>query len=142
MPRERLPVPGPVQQERSTQREQAVARVLVVDDAMFIRHVLRDLLTQHGHEVVGEAANGVEAVDRYRELLPDVTTLDITMPEKDGITALREILDGHPDAKVIMCSAITDKPTVLRALQAGAVDYIIKPVKPERVLDAVQKVLA
>lgn len=141
MPRERLHLLRAVQQERSTEREQSVARVLVVDDAMFIRHVIRDLLTQHGHEVVGEAANGVEAVDRYRELLPDVTTLDITMPEKDGITALREILVDHPDAKVIMCSALKDRPTVLRALQAGAADYIVKPVKPERVLEAVQKVL-
>ncbi len=118
-----------------------MARVLVVDDAMFIRHIIGDLLKQHGHEVVGEASNGVEAVEQYRELKPDVTTLDITMPEKDGIAALREILTEDPGAKVIMCSALKEKPKVLEALQAGARDYILKPVKPERVLEAVEKVL-
>ena len=117
------------------------ARVLVVDDAMFIRHIIGDLLKQHGHEVVGEASNGVEAVERYRALKPDVTTLDITMPEMDGITALKEILGEDPSAKVIMCSALKEKPKVLEALQAGARDYILKPVKPERVLEAVEKVL-
>ncbi|MCW2920235.1 MAG: response regulator receiver protein [Thermoleophilia bacterium] len=118
-----------------------MARVLVVDDAMFIRHIISDLLTQHGHEVVGEACNGIEAVERFCELRPDVTTLDIVMPEKDGIAALREIMSEDPDAKVIMCSALKEKPMVLAALQAGACDYIIKPVKPERILEAVAKVL-
>jgi len=121
--------------------EQKMARVLVVDDAMFIRHIISDLLTRHGHEVVGEAANGKEAVERYRELRPDITTLDITMPEMDGITALREILAEDPTAKVIMCSALKEKPKVIEALQAGARDFILKPVKPERVLEAVDKVL-
>jgi two-component system chemotaxis response regulator CheY len=118
-----------------------MARILVVDDAMFIRHIIGDLLTQHGHEVVGEASNGIEAVAQYRELRPDVTTLDITMPELDGISALREILAEDPAAKVIMCSALKEKPKVLEALQAGARDYILKPVKPERVLEAVEKAL-
>jgi two-component system chemotaxis response regulator CheY len=118
-----------------------MARILVVDDAMFIRHIIGDLLTQHGHEVVGEASNGIEAVAQYRELRPDVTTLDITMPELDGISALREILAEDPAAKVIMCSALKEKPKVLEALQAGARDYILKPVKPERVLEAVENAL-
>ena len=118
-----------------------MARVLVVDDAMFIRHIIGDLLTQHGHEVVGEAANGAEAVEQFRELRPDITTLDIVMPGKDGITALREIISEDPEAKVIMCSALREKPKVLEALQAGACDYIVKPVRPERVLEAVAKVL-
>ena len=118
-----------------------MARVLVVDDAMFIRHILSDLLTQHGHEVVGEASNGVEAVQLYRELRPDLMTLDIVMPEMDGIAALREIIAEDPSAKVVMCSALKEKPKVLEALQAGACDYIVKPVKPERVLEAVAKVL-
>lgn len=118
-----------------------MARVLVVDDAMFIRHLISDLLTQHGHEVVGEATNGDEAVRRYRELKPDVTTLDIVMPVKDGIAALREILSDDPEARVIMCSALKEKPDVLAAIQAGARDYIIKPVRPERVLAAVDNVL-
>jgi two-component system chemotaxis response regulator CheY len=91
--------------------------------------------------VVGEASNGIEAVAQYRELRPDVTTLDITMPELDGISALREILAEDPAAKVIMCSALKEKPKVLEALQAGARDYILKPVKPERVLEAVEKAL-
>lgn len=121
--------------------EDRMARVLVVDDAMFIRHIISDLLTRHGHEVVGEAANGKEAVERYRELRPDITTLDITMPEMDGITALREILAEDPSAKVIMCSALKEKPKVIEALQAGARDFILKPVKPDRVLEAVDKVL-
>jgi two-component system chemotaxis response regulator CheY len=119
-----------------------MARVLVVDDAMFIRHIISDLLSRHGHEVVGEAQNGVEAVAKYAELKPDITTLDITMPEMDGISALREILAGDPTAKVIMCSALKEKPKVIEALQAGARDFILKPVKPERVLEAIDKVLA
>lgn len=116
-----------------------MARVLVVDDAMFIRKIISDVLELYGHEVVGEAANGVEAVARHRELRPDITTLDITMPEMDGITALREIMKTDPDARVIMCSALKDKPKVIEALQAGAKDFILKPVKPERVIAAVAK---
>ena len=116
-----------------------MVRVLIVDDAVFIRHLLNDLLVQHGYEVVGEASNGAEAVERFRELRPDVTVLDVAMPEKDGITALREILDDDPSASVIMCSAVKEKSTVVEALQAGARDYVLKPVKPERLLEAIEK---
>lgn len=122
-------------------RARKMARVLVVDDAMFIRHIISDLLNRHGHEVVGEASNGREAVERYRQLRPDITTLDITMPEMDGITALREILAEDPSARVIMCSALKEKSKVIEALQAGARDFILKPVKADRVLEAVDKVL-
>ena len=119
-----------------------MARVLVVDDAMFIRHIIGDLLKQHGHEVVGEAANGQEAVDRYRELKPDVTTLDITMPEKDGLTALKELIAIDPGAKVVMCSALSQESKVLEAVKAGAKDFISKPFQAQRVLSAIEKVVA
>ena len=116
-----------------------MARVLVVDDAAFMRKVLTDTLSKGGHEVVGEAANGMEAVDRFRELRPELTTLDITMPEKDGLTALREILSFDPSAKIVMCSALGQESKVLEAIRAGAKDFVVKPFQPERVLDAVSK---
>lgn len=118
-----------------------MATVLVVDDAAFMRKVVTDALTSGGHEVIGEAANGQEAVDRYRELEPELVTLDITMPEKDGLAALREILDSDPAANVVMCSALGQESKVLEAVKAGAKDFIVKPFKPERVLDAVSKAL-
>jgi two-component system chemotaxis response regulator CheY len=116
-----------------------MARVLVVDDAAFMRKVLTDTLSRGGHEVVGEAATGMEAVDRFRELRPELTTLDITMPEKDGLTALREILSFDPSAKIVMCSALGQESKVLEAIRAGAKDFVVKPFQPERVLDAVSK---
>ena len=118
-----------------------MARVLVVDDAAFMRKVLTDALTAGGHEVVGEAANGLEAVARFREVHPDVMTLDITMPEKDGIEALREILAADPSAKVIMCSALGQESKVLESIKIGAKDFVVKPFQPERVLAAVSKAL-
>jgi len=119
-----------------------MARILVVDDAAFMRKVLTDALTTGGHEVIGEAANGNEAVARYQEFHPDLTTLDITMPEADGLHALREILAADPAAKVIMCSALGAEDKVLEAIRLGAKDFIVKPFQAERVLDAVSKVLA
>lgn len=119
-----------------------MARVLVVDDAAFMRKLVSDALTQGGHEVVGEASNGVEAVERFKELAPEVTTLDITMPEKDGLTALTEILALDPSARVIMCSALGQESKVLEAIKAGAKDFVVKPFQPERVLDAVAKATA
>jgi two-component system, chemotaxis family, chemotaxis protein CheY len=116
-----------------------MARVLVVDDAAFMRKVLTDTLSKGGHEVVGEASNGLEAVDRFRELRPELTTLDITMPEKDGLTALREILSFDPSARVVMCSALGQESKVLEAIRAGAKDFVVKPFQPERVLDAISK---
>jgi two-component system chemotaxis response regulator CheY len=116
-----------------------MARVLVVDDAAFMRKLVSDALTQGGHEVVGEASNGVEAVERFKELAPEVTTLDITMPEKDGLTALTEILALDPSARVIMCSALGQESKVLEAIKAGAKDFVVKPFEPQRVLDAVAK---
>jgi two-component system chemotaxis response regulator CheY len=118
-----------------------MARVLIVDDAQFMRMMLINILTQNGHEVVGEAANGKEGIAKYGELKPDIVTLDITMPEMDGVTALKEIkaLDGS--AKVIMCSAMGQQAMVLDAIKAGAIDFVVKPFQPERVMEALNKAL-
>ena len=118
-----------------------MARVLVVDDAAFMRKMLGDALSKGGHEIVGEAGNGVEAVDRFRDLKPDVTTLDITMPEKDGLVALKEILTLDPAARVVMCSALGQESKVLEAIKAGAKDFVVKPFQPDRVVDAIGKAL-
>ncbi|HJV45611.1 MAG TPA: response regulator [Bacillota bacterium] len=117
------------------------ARVLVVDDAAFMRMMLKDILTKNGVEVVGEAANGNEAVDKYKELSPDIVTMDITMPEKDGISAVKEIRSLNPQAKIIMCSAMGQQPMVLEAIQAGAKDFIVKPFQPDRVMESIKKVM-
>ena len=119
-----------------------MARVLVVDDAAFMRKMVTDALTKGGHEVIGEACNGIEAVERFRELRPEVTTLDITMPEKDGIAALKEIIELDPSARVIMCSALGQESKVLESIKLGARDFVVKPFQPDRVLDAVSKALA
>jgi two-component system, chemotaxis family, chemotaxis protein CheY len=116
-----------------------LARVLVVDDAAFMRKLVGDALTNGGHEVVGEACNGVEAVERFEALRPDVTTLDITMPERDGLSALKEILVLDPSAKVVMCSALGQESKVLEALRGGARDFVVKPFQADRVVDAVTK---
>jgi two-component system chemotaxis response regulator CheY len=119
-----------------------MARVLVVDDAAFMRKLLTDALTSGGHEVVGEAGNGNEAVAQWQELRPELTTLDITMPEKDGLQALSEIMAIDPSAKVIMCSALGQEGKVLEAVRLGAKDFVVKPFQPPRVLEAVDKALA
>lgn len=118
-----------------------MARVLVVDDAAFMRKLLSDALSSGGHEVVGEAGNGVEAVERWQELKPELTTLDITMPEKDGLSALAEIMSLDPSARVIMCSALGQEGKVLEAVKLGAKDFVVKPFQPPRVLEAVDKAL-
>jgi two-component system chemotaxis response regulator CheY len=118
-----------------------MARVLVVDDAAFMRKMVSDALSGGGHEIVGEAANGAEAVQRFQELRPDVMTLDITMPEKDGLTALREIIAVDPGAKVIMCSALGQESKVLESIKLGAKDFVVKPFQPDRVLSAIEKAL-
>jgi two-component system chemotaxis response regulator CheY len=118
-----------------------MARVLVVDDAAFMRKMVSDALSGGGHEIVGEAANGAEAVQRFQELRPDVMTLDITMPEKDGLTALREIIAVDPGAKVIMCSALGQESKVLESIKLGAKDFVVKPFQADRVLSAIDKAL-
>jgi len=119
-----------------------MARILVVDDAAFMRKMVTDALTKGGHEVIGEAGNGAEAVQQYQSLKPDLTTLDITMPEKDGLSALKDIIALDPSAKVIMCSALGQESKVLESIKLGAKDFVVKPFQAERVLDAVGKALA
>lgn len=119
-----------------------MARVLIVDDAAFMRMMLKDILNKNGLEVVGEAVNGADAIEKYRELQPDVVTMDITMPEMDGITSVKHIRALHPQAKIIMCSAMGQQPMVLEAIQAGAKDFIVKPFQADRVIDSINKVIA
>jgi two-component system chemotaxis response regulator CheY len=127
---------------RRSTTEEDMARILVVDDAAFMRRMVIDVLQDGGHEVVGEAANGNEALSQYQALRPDVTTLDITMPEKDGLTALREIIALDPAARVVMCSALAQESKVLEAVKSGAKDFIAKPFQAPRVLSAIEKVVS
>lgn len=116
-------------------------RILICDDAAFMRMMIKDILTKNGYEVVGEAENGAVAIERYRDLKPDLVTMDITMPEMDGIAAVREIKSMDASARIIMCSAMGQQAMVIDAIQAGAKDFIVKPFQPERVLEAVSKAL-
>ncbi len=116
-------------------------KILIVDDAAFMRLMLKDILTKNGYMVVGEAENGAAAVDKYKELHPDLVTLDITMPEQDGISTLKKIRSIDPQAKIIMCSAMGQQAMVIDSIQAGAKDFIVKPFQPERVIEAVSKVI-
>lgn len=116
--------------------------VLICDDATFMRSLLSDILTDAGFQVVGEAQNGAEAVDKFRQLRPDLVTMDILMPDMGGIDAVREIVKLEPRAKVLMCSAMGQHSLVLEAIRAGAADFVVKPFQPSRVLEAVQRVLA
>lgn len=119
-----------------------MARILVVDDAAFMRMMLRNILEKGGYEVAGEASNGFEAIERYREVRPDVVTMDITMPKMEGIQAVRSIKQIDPNAKIIMCSAMGQQSLVADAILAGAKDFIVKPFLEERVLAAIAQVFA
>ena len=116
--------------------------VLICDDAIFMRTLVRDILAQAGFEVIGEAETGVEAVAKYQELRPDLVTMDIVMPDMGGIDAVRQICKADPDARILMCSAMGQQALVVEAIQAGAKDFVVKPFQPSRVLEAVQRVLA
>ena len=115
--------------------------VLVCDDAVFMRTMIGDILTQAGLDVVGEAESGEEAVKKYKELRPDLVTMDIIMPAMGGIDAVRAITNYDPAARVLMCSAMGQQALVAEAIQAGAKDFVVKPFQPSRVLEAVQRVL-
>jgi two-component system, chemotaxis family, chemotaxis protein CheY len=117
-------------------------RILIVDDAAFMRMMIRDILTKNGFEVVGEAQDGAQAIEKYKELSPDLITMDITMPEMDGITALKEIRKLDTNVKVIMCSAMGQQAMVIDAIQAGAKDFIVKPFQADRVIEAIKKTLS
>jgi len=116
-------------------------RILIVDDAAFMRMMIKDILVKNGFEVVGEAENGAVAVSLFKELKPDLVTMDITMPEMDGITAVKKIRETDPSARIIMCSAMGQQMMVMEAIQAGARDFIVKPFQQERVVQAVKKAL-
>jgi two-component system, chemotaxis family, chemotaxis protein CheY len=115
--------------------------VLICDDAIFMRTMIGDILKQAGFDVVGEAQTGVEAVEQYRELKPNLVTMDIVMPDMGGIDAVREIVKEDPGARILMCSAMGQQALVIEAIQAGARDFVVKPFQPSRVLEAVQRVL-
>ncbi len=116
-------------------------RVLVVDDAAFMRMMVKDVLSKNGYEIVGEAENGQKAIEKYKELTPDLVIMDITMPEVDGIQAVKEIKAHDGNAKIVMCSAMGQQAMVIESIQAGAKDFIVKPFQPDRVLEAVKKVI-
>lgn len=116
-------------------------RILVVDDAAFMRMMIKDILIKNGYTVVGEAQDGMQAIEMFKEHQPDLITMDITMPEMDGITALKEIKKIDSSAKVIMCSAMGQQAMVIDAIQAGAKDFIVKPFQADRVIEAIKKTL-
>ena len=115
--------------------------ILICDDAAFMRMMIKDILTKNGYNIVGEAENGLKAVEKYNETKPDLVMMDITMPEMDGIQALKKIKASDPSATVIMCSAMGQQAMVIESIQAGAKDFIVKPFQAERVLEAVKKVV-
>lgn len=115
-------------------------QVLITDDTAFMRMTLRNILEKNGYQVVGEAEDGQDAVEKYRELRPDLVTMDITMPRMDGITAIKKIMEIDPQAKIIVCSAMGQKALVIEALNAGARDFIVKPFQADRIVNALQKV--
>lgn len=131
------PAPPP-----ATAPEPALAkRVMLVDDTAFMRRMLRDILSREGFEVAAEASNGREAVEAYRQTRPDLVIMDITMPEMDGIAAVREIVSNDPAARIVMCSALGQQELIIEALESGARDFIVKPFLPHKVLEAVHKVM-
>ena len=116
-------------------------RILVVDDATFMRMMIKDILTGSGYEIIGEAENGVQAVSMFKRLTPDLVIMDITMPEMDGIRAVKEIIKVDGKARIIMCSAMGQQAMVIQSIQSGALDFVVKPFQPDRVLEAVGKAL-
>ena len=118
-----------------------MARVLIADDASFMRQMIRAIIEPEGHEVIGEATNGIEAVELYKELQPDLVTMDIVMPKRSGIDAVEAIMVDDPAACIVMCSALGQEKLVMEAIEAGAADFVVKPFKAEEVLRVVHKVL-
>jgi two-component system chemotaxis response regulator CheY len=117
-------------------------KVLIVDDTKFMRDILKNILKKKELEIVGEASNGKEAVIKYQELKPDLVTMDIIMPEMDGIEAVKKIMQIDPSARILMCSAMGQQALVIEAIQSGARDFVIKPFQPARVLEAVDRALS
>ncbi|WP_123041854.1 response regulator [Cohnella candidum] len=118
-----------------------MGKIMIVDDAAFLRAMLKEILVQGGHEIITEASNGEEAVERYKTYRPDLVTMDITMPVMEGVEALKLIRQFDPAAKVVMCSAVGQRHLILDAIQSGAKDFIVKPFQSTRVLEAINKVI-
>jgi two-component system chemotaxis response regulator CheY len=118
-----------------------LAKIMVVDDAAFLRAMLKDILIKAGHEVVFEATNGQEAVNKYKAIRPDLVTMDITMPIMEGIEAVKEIRKLDPEANIVMCSAMGQRNLIIEAIRSGAKDFIIKPFQTSRVLEAIDKAI-
>ena len=128
--------------QRDGAEEKGMAKsIMICDDAAFMRMMIRDILTKNGFVVAGEAENGIKAIEKYKEVKPDLVLMDITMPEMDGIQALKEIRKLDENAKVVMCSAMGQQAMVIESIQAGAKDFIVKPFQADRVIEAVKKVL-
>ena len=117
------------------------SRILIVDDALFMRIMLRDILSANGYEIAGEAGDGFEAVTLYKRLKPDLVLMDITMPEKDGITAVKDIKKINPDARIVMVSAMGQQAMVIQSIKHGAIDFVVKPFQVDRVTEAISKAL-
>jgi two-component system chemotaxis response regulator CheY len=115
-----------------------MATILLADDAAFMRMTIKNALSKEGYTDIHEAADGAQAVEKYNELNPDLVFMDITMPNMDGLEALKAIKGAHPDAKIIMCSAMGQEAMVIDAVKSGAKDFIVKPFKPERIIKAVK----
>jgi two-component system chemotaxis response regulator CheY len=118
-----------------------MARILVADDASFMRQMIREIVESEGHEVVAEASDGVEAIDKFKSHRPDLVTMDIVMPRRSGIDAVKGIVDDDPTACIVMCSALGQETLVAEALEAGAKDFIVKPFKPDAVIETLSKAL-
>lgn len=116
-----------------------MARILITDDATFMRMMLKNIIAKTGHEVVGEAGNGLEAIQKYDELKPDIVTMDITMPEMDGIEAVKHIVAKHPNAKILMCSAMGQQSMVIDAIRSGAKSFIVKPFQEDKIKEEIDK---
>lgn len=119
-----------------------MARIMIVDDAAFMRNNLKHILTEAGHDVAGEAVDGEDAVSKYADIKPDLVTMDITMPNMDGIEALKQIRAADPASKIVMCSAMGQESLVVEAITSGARDFVVKPFQGERVVEAIARALA
>lgn len=117
-----------------------MARIMIVDDAAFMRNMLKAILVEQGHEIIAEASTGKEAIQSYKVLKPDLVTMDITMPDMDGIEALKEIRHFDPKAKVIMCSAMGNRAMVMDSVKSGAMDFIVKPFQKDKILETITKI--
>ena len=124
-----------------SKRGNDMTRILVADDASFMRQMIREIVEAEGYEVCGEASDGIEAVDLFKKLHPDITTMDIVMPRRSGIDAVRAVVELDPGARIVMCSALGQETLVAEAMQAGAKDFIVKPFKPDSVLSTLKRVL-